>query len=307
MMYDIAALQHMYGADFTTHAGDTTYRFSPTTGEMAINGVSQGVPVGNIIFRTVWDGGGRDTYDFSLYGRDHALRVDLAPGGWTDVDADSHAQAAFLGGGPNEGYARGQVFNAMLFQGDPRSLIEDALGGAGKDRIAGNQADNGLSGNGGNDTLLGFDGEDTLLGGVGRDLLEGGAGSDLLQGGGGSDTLDGGAGADTLEGGRGRDLFVLRAGEGIDTLPDFEPGVDRIGLDRTSFGIGVGAVLADHVIVRAGATPPPPPDAARGYVLASGGAIAWDPDGTGPTAAATLVTFTPSLSGSLTLADFVWV
>ena len=33
MMYDIAALQHMYGADFTTNAGDTVYSWSPTDGD----------------------------------------------------------------------------------------------------------------------------------------------------------------------------------------------------------------------------------------------------------------------------------
>ena len=34
MMYDIAALQHMYGADFTSNVGNTTYKFISSTGEM---------------------------------------------------------------------------------------------------------------------------------------------------------------------------------------------------------------------------------------------------------------------------------
>jgi len=42
MMYDIAALQYMYGADFTMNATNSVYTFSKTTGEMFINGVSQG-------------------------------------------------------------------------------------------------------------------------------------------------------------------------------------------------------------------------------------------------------------------------
>jgi serralysin len=38
MADDIAALQYIYGANFNTNAGDTTYTFSPTTGEMFIKG-----------------------------------------------------------------------------------------------------------------------------------------------------------------------------------------------------------------------------------------------------------------------------
>ncbi len=51
MMLDIAALQYMYGANFTTHAGASTYKWDPLTGEMFIseNGgafVGQGRPGG---------------------------------------------------------------------------------------------------------------------------------------------------------------------------------------------------------------------------------------------------------------------
>src|SRR5207237_1723307 len=73
MMYDIAALQAMYGADYTTNATNTTYTFSSTTGEMFINGVGQEAPghghggAANRVFRTIWDGGGVDTYNFSNY------------------------------------------------------------------------------------------------------------------------------------------------------------------------------------------------------------------------------------------------
>src|SRR5690606_1581901 len=67
MMYDIAALQVMYGANYSTNSGDTVYSWSATTGRMSINGVAQATPVGNKIFLTLWDGGGNDTYDFSNY------------------------------------------------------------------------------------------------------------------------------------------------------------------------------------------------------------------------------------------------
>src|SRR6516162_5208715 len=41
MIDDIAALQNLYGANYSTNAGNTTYSWSPTTGEMFINGVGQ--------------------------------------------------------------------------------------------------------------------------------------------------------------------------------------------------------------------------------------------------------------------------
>ena len=70
MTLDIAALQHLYGADFTTRAGDTTYSWSPSTGRTFVDGQLAIAPAGNRVFLTVWDGGGVDTYDLSAYGTD---------------------------------------------------------------------------------------------------------------------------------------------------------------------------------------------------------------------------------------------
>ena len=55
-----------------------SYTFNPMTCEMSINGVGQGTPAGNKIFRTIWYGNGNDTYDLSIYLDD--LDIDLAPG-----------------------------------------------------------------------------------------------------------------------------------------------------------------------------------------------------------------------------------
>lgn len=163
MMYDIAALQHLYGADYTTNAGNTVYRWDPATGQAFINGAGQAAPGGNRIFTTVWDGGGSDTYDFSNYKT--ALKVDLRPEEWTQV---STAQLAKLGEGE---YARGNIANALTFQGSNRSLIENATGGTGSDVIIGNAAANILKGGSGNDRLYGLEGNDTLSGGAGRDIF----------------------------------------------------------------------------------------------------------------------------------------
>jgi len=198
MMLDIRALQYLYGADYTTNAGATVYAFDDITGAMSINGVSQGTPSAKILFRTIWDGGGNDTYDFSAYGPGRQMAIDLQAGGWTDVDADSNFQAAYLGGGPNGGFARGQVFNALMVGGDTRSLIENAIGGAGADTITGNEVGNHLEGRNGDDVLAGLAGNALLEGGNGDDWLQGGPGEDTLRGGGGADALDGGTGFDMV-------------------------------------------------------------------------------------------------------------
>jgi Ca2+-binding RTX toxin-like protein len=169
MMYDIRAIQQMYGAEFGYNSTNTTYTFSLTTGEMFTNGVSQGLPGANRIFRTVWDGNGVDTYDFANYTTN--LAVDLTPGGWSDLSVGGTFQKAKLDAvfGTNT-YSRGHVFNALQYNGDVRSLIENAHGGTGNDSLKGNSANNLLLGNGGADTIEGGSGNDTINGGLGSDV-----------------------------------------------------------------------------------------------------------------------------------------
>jgi len=165
MMYDIAALQHMYGANYTTNSGNTVYTWNPATGEMMVNGAGQGVPGGNRILLTVWDGGGTDTYDFSNYATN--LKVDLRPGQWTTTSTTQLAKLSWDG----SKVAVGNIANALLYKGDARSLIENAVGGSGSDSLTGNDAANSLQGGTGNDRLVG---------GAGNDILDGGAGSDTV-------------------------------------------------------------------------------------------------------------------------------
>ncbi|WP_246723285.1 M10 family metallopeptidase, partial [Rhizobium etli] len=174
MMLDIAALQKMYGADYTTNSGDTVYKWNPNEGITYVDGVAAITPDANRIFATIWDGGGIDTYDLSAYTT--ALKIDLRAGGYSVFSQD---QLADLWGGPNNGYARGNIFNALLYQGNVASLIENVQAGSGNDKITGNEANNTLWGNAGNDSLDGGAGADTLIGGVGSDWMVGGAGNDL--------------------------------------------------------------------------------------------------------------------------------
>lgn len=207
MMYDIAALQAMYGADFTTNSSNTTYTFSSTTGEMFINGVGQGAAGGNRIFLTIWDGGGTDTYDFSNYTTNQS--IDLTPGSWSLM---SEAQRANLG---SSNYARANVYNALQYGTDTRSLIENAIGGSGNDTITGNAANNELKGGGGNDTLNG---------GAGNDWLEGGSGIDQMFGGEGNDTIvfDATDNPANVQGGDGVDKLLVRlAGTSAGAAPTY--------------------------------------------------------------------------------------
>lgn len=224
MMNDIAALQYLYGADYGFNSGQTVYTWSPTTGEMFVNGAGQGTPGANRVFLTIWDGGGNDTYDMSGYTT--GLSVNLAPGNWSVLSRGQLAELNTTTGA----LARANVFNALLHEGDLRSLIENATGGSGKDVLRGNVAGN---------ILLGNDSADKLFGLVGNDRLGGGNGGDRLIG---------GIGADLLVSGSGNDAFVFNApGEGNDTIADFSTAGfgnnDRFEFSGASFGGLAGGAL----------------------------------------------------------------
>lgn len=237
MVDDIAAVQYLYGPNWAHNAGDTTYSFDPTA---------------PVVLVALWDGGGVDTYNFASYTT--ALQVSLEPGAWTALDGQ-YAVLDTSGGGT---FAAGNIANPYLYQGDTRSLIENATGGSGNDTIVGNVADNRLQGNAGTDSLTGGDGNDTLLGGDGADTLLGGAGDDSLDGGAGDDRLEGGAGSDILLGGDDSDTIL--GGDGPDSL-NGGAGNDSLvggdGADGLLGGLGddtlEGGAGTDHLLGDAGA------------------------------------------------------
>lgn len=187
MMLDIAALQHLYGADHSVNSGNTVYSWRPDSGVTRVDGAAAISPGGNRIFATVWDGGGRDSYDLSAYATN--LSLDLRPGKYSVF---SHTQLSDLGGGPNDGLARGNIFNALKYEGSNRSLIENAIGGSGNDTIRGNDAANRLQGNEGRDLLIGGAGKDVLIGGSGADTFRFYSGDSVA---GHADAIGGGGGA----------------------------------------------------------------------------------------------------------------
>lgn len=175
MVYDIQAIQRLYGANMQTRTGDDTYAFNPDAPS----------------FEAIWDAGGSDTISVAAFG--NGCTVDLTPGAYSSL---AYAGVSLTN---NIGIAFG-------------CNIENALGGAGADTLLGNALDNNLGGGGGADTLRGIAGNDTLAGGAGNDLLDGGAGNDTLSGGEDDDILIGGAGNDTLDGGVGSDTASYASG-----------------------------------------------------------------------------------------------
>ncbi|UCV30433.1 type I secretion C-terminal target domain-containing protein [Ferribacterium limneticum] len=78
---------------------------------------------------------------------------------------------------------------------------------------------------------------------IGLNLLKpigGTAGRDSLVGTAGDDVITGGIGSDTLTGGGGADQFVFTSlRDGIDTITDFQPGIDRIVLTQLLQSVGI--------------------------------------------------------------------
>ena len=245
MQYDLAALQYLYGANYTTNSGDTVYTFSQSTGEMFVNGVGQGAPSGNKIFLTIWDGGGNDTIDASNYA--NGVTIDLRPGEYSTVDQAQLANS--LAYQNLTSLAPGNIAMSLLYNNDSRSLIENAKGGAGNDIFVGNTANNILDGGAGSDTVIftnttgvnvtlndtntdvivTHDGETDTLRSI--ENIVGTSGSDTLIGNSQDNTLAGGSGgADTLTGGGGNDRLI---GSSFTVSASFDPGTPASQADIT--------------------------------------------------------------------------
>ena len=132
-----------------------------------------------------------------------------------------------------------------------------------------------------------------MVGGPGKDKIYGGSGADTLVGGGAGDMLDGGAGADRFD-------FGTGSGEGTDGISDFAAGVDRIGLYAAAFaGVALGDLLHKAFVLGTVALD----GSDRVIYDQASGAIWYDADGTGSTAAIAIATVTAGTV--LTFADFV--
>lgn len=133
MVYDIAAIQYLYGAP-SHNAGDTVYKYDPA----------------RPFVEAIWDSAGYDTLDLSDFTK--ACTISLVPGAYSTIVCNDWSMTENLG----------IAFGA---------IIEKAIGGSGNDIIIGNSANNTLYGEAGDDTLNSGSGNDTLDGGVGNDTI----------------------------------------------------------------------------------------------------------------------------------------
>lgn len=139
-LYDILAIQTIYGANNTIRTGNTTYGFNSNAGRTQFDFTITNDPV-----VAIWDAGGTDTLDLSGYTVAQTIR--LGAGEFSDVG--------------------GMTGNVAIAFG---TAIENATGGSGADSIYGNTANNILLGGNGNDTLFASTGSDTLNGQAGTDI-----------------------------------------------------------------------------------------------------------------------------------------
>ena len=147
MLYDVLAIQYLYGANMSWHTGDDTYTYS-SNGEY---------------FETIWDAGGTDTIAISGSG---GGVINLRPGSFSELGQPIY-------------YSNGTVRHdtvAIAYGAN----IENATGGSGSDTLQGNSLGNILIGNAGDDTIHGDAGTDILHGGPGNDTLDGGSGFDFV-------------------------------------------------------------------------------------------------------------------------------
>ena len=186
---DIIAAQTIYGANTTTHAGNTTHSL-----------------LDDGLLRTVYDVSGTDTLDASNIDKGITLR--LAQGNSTTVDTLS---TVYIAKNTVIENAIGTFFNDTIYGEKGDNTLQ---GWSGNDLIFGGLGDDLIFGQDGNDELQGGLGDDNLQGGDGADLMAGQDGNDRLFGQNGNDQLQGGAGLDIFKGGSGND--TLYGGSGID-------------------------------------------------------------------------------------------
>lgn len=133
-------------------------------------------------------------------------------------------------GNPNQIIHGDDSFKTMIAHFGLGNFDDNLSGGDGDDKIYGHKGDDTIDGGTGNDELYGGSGNDFMTGGEGNDKMWGGENNDTLDGGAGNDYINGGRGEDTLYGGAGNDCFVFRMDDGNNTIKDFDPTQDRLGL-----------------------------------------------------------------------------
>ncbi|WP_068305935.1 calcium-binding protein [Pararhodobacter sp. CCB-MM2] len=198
-------------------------------------------------------GGGNDTVsgdqgNDTLYGGAGADNVNGGDGddqAWGGLGNDTVYGGVFgadtLGGGAGDDNIYGGDGSDVIYGGTGEDVANNTTLAGGRYWINGSDTvylNDSIFGDAGNDTIYAGDGRDRIMGGRGDDLLFNGTGDDYVYGDEasgdavfGDDILWGGAGDDVLWGddgdtatAGGKDVFAFSAGNGNDTIMDFEFG-----------------------------------------------------------------------------------
>ncbi|MHA6495521.1 M10 family metallopeptidase, partial [Pseudomonas borbori] len=132
MLLDIAAIQHMYGANMQWQTGNNTYQWAAN----------------KPVFETIWDAGGVDTLNAS--NQNAAVTLNLNPGTFSTI-GQSFLKYETSG-------SISSINNGLAIAYGAR--IENALGSIYADTLIGNQWANALNGGAGADAMSGGDGND---------------------------------------------------------------------------------------------------------------------------------------------------
>lgn len=120
-LFDLATIHYLYGVDPAARAGNDTYHIGD---------------------RYIWDGAGNDT--LSAADQSQSVSISLQAGSWI-----------FSGSKNSSLLASGQAYVGL------GTVLENAIGGSGNDKIVGNSVSNRIDGGSGNDTMIGNAGNDT--------------------------------------------------------------------------------------------------------------------------------------------------
>lgn len=138
MLLDVAAIQHLYGANMSWQTGNNTYKWATDQS----------------VFETIWDAGGIDTIDAS--NQAGAVSINLNPGSFSNIGQSFWSNSGYI----NNGLAIAYGAN-----------IENATGSDFGDGLVGNALNNVLNGRGGADWMIGGDGSDTYYVDNGKDVV----------------------------------------------------------------------------------------------------------------------------------------
>lgn len=138
----------------------------------------------------------------------------------------------------------GSNTSERFFAANGNKKNQEYFANGGNDEVHAKDGQDWVHGGSGHDALYGDNGNDTLIGGSGDDRLFGLNHNDVLIGGDGNDKLYGGDGNDEMTGGNGADIFYFGGSgfSGIDTITDFNPHADKLGLGGAIESYRIGSM-----------------------------------------------------------------